>query len=218
MRPPSCSPRLILLLVCLLALTAGLSAIANVGSAHAGKRTAIAYGSAVATDFKNLPISFERNDGQAPPEVRYVSKGLGYATYLTDREAVLVLTPPSVRPKSPSRDKGRYPEATAGGNADDIGWGVGLDAQSNAYVVGQTLSGNYALMDSLQPFRGTSDAFVTIVSPETAPTPTPTSTPTPATISFASATATVLERDGTFGALLVRSGSSSVTRRGIASG
>jgi hypothetical protein len=97
-----------------------------------------------------------------------------------------------------------------GGSGDDIGWGVGIDGQSNAYVVGQTLSGNYPVTGSLQPFRGTSDAFVTKVSPPPTPTPTPTPTPPldpePATVSFASATGTVLERDGLFGALVVRSG------------
>ncbi|MET0624191.1 MAG: SBBP repeat-containing protein [Pyrinomonadaceae bacterium] len=93
-----------------------------------------------------------------------------------------------------------------GGSGNDVGWGVGLDGQSNAYVVGQAISANYPVVGSLQPFRGVSDAFVTKVSPPTGPAWTPTPTPEPATISFASATGAVLERDGTFGALVVRSG------------
>ena len=37
-------------------------------------------------------LSFERNVGQADPEVKFLSRGAGFAVFLDDREAVVVLT------------------------------------------------------------------------------------------------------------------------------
>jgi hypothetical protein len=41
--------------------------------------------------YDNLPLSFEENRGQVDAEVRYLSRGLGYALFLTQTEAVLSL-------------------------------------------------------------------------------------------------------------------------------
>jgi hypothetical protein len=43
--------------------------------------------------YGRLPLSFERNQGQADPGVRFTSRGLGYSLFLTDSEAVLALHP-----------------------------------------------------------------------------------------------------------------------------
>lgn len=41
--------------------------------------------------YGRLPLSFEANQGQADPEVKFLSRGKGYALFLTSTEAVLVL-------------------------------------------------------------------------------------------------------------------------------
>ncbi len=54
-----------------------------------------------------MPMSFERNLGQADPSVRYLSRGRGYQVFLTDRDVVLGLTSldnGSPGGKSPSGD------------------------------------------------------------------------------------------------------------------
>jgi hypothetical protein len=38
-----------------------------------------------------LPIAFERNDGQADPETKYLTRGQGYRLSLTSSQAVLTL-------------------------------------------------------------------------------------------------------------------------------
>lgn len=43
----------------------------------------------------NLPLTFEPNQGQTAPEVAFVSRGSGYALFLTPTEAVLSLTKPA---------------------------------------------------------------------------------------------------------------------------
>ena len=41
--------------------------------------------------YGKLPLSFEANDGQADPQVKFLSRGRGYTLFLTSTEAVLVL-------------------------------------------------------------------------------------------------------------------------------
>ena len=45
----------------------------------------------LAEAYVELPLSFEANFGQSHPEVRFLSRGNGYALFLTDSEAVLTL-------------------------------------------------------------------------------------------------------------------------------
>src|SRR2546422_760404 len=42
--------------------------------------------------YGKLPLSFEANDGQADPQVKFLSRGSGYTLFLTSTEAVLTLT------------------------------------------------------------------------------------------------------------------------------
>jgi hypothetical protein len=46
---------------------------------------------AALTAYGQLPLSFEANEGQADPSVNFLSRGNGYALFLTPREAVLSL-------------------------------------------------------------------------------------------------------------------------------
>ncbi len=48
--------------------------------------------SALNSAYGKLPLSFEANQGQSDPRVRFTSRGNGYALFLTDKEAVLALT------------------------------------------------------------------------------------------------------------------------------
>jgi len=45
--------------------------------------------------YGKLPLSFEINEGQADPQVRFISRGAGYSLYLTGTEAVLALRKPA---------------------------------------------------------------------------------------------------------------------------
>src|SRR5271170_6172880 len=49
---------------------------------------------ALAENYGKLPLSFEANQGQADPQVRFLSRGQGYSLFLTDTEAVLSLRRP----------------------------------------------------------------------------------------------------------------------------
>ncbi len=47
--------------------------------------------SRVAEAYGNLPLSFEPNEGQSDPRVKFLARGGGYTLFLTDGEAVLAL-------------------------------------------------------------------------------------------------------------------------------
>src|SRR5262249_3941231 len=57
------------------------------GTSAATEQLQAAYG--------QLPLSFEANQGQTDPQVRFLSRGSGYALFLTPTEAVLTLQKPS---------------------------------------------------------------------------------------------------------------------------
>src|SRR5579859_1599840 len=48
------------------------------------------------SNYQKLPLSFEANQGQTDPSVRYISRGEGFSLFLTDSAAVLALGEPSV--------------------------------------------------------------------------------------------------------------------------
>ena len=54
--------------------------------------TLAAFAAAPATDYGKLPLSFEANQGQSDPQVRFQSRGAGYGLFLTDSAAVLSLS------------------------------------------------------------------------------------------------------------------------------
>jgi hypothetical protein len=47
-----------------------------------------------ATAYARLPLHFEANRGQTDPQVKFLARGIGQALFLTQREAVLVLSQP----------------------------------------------------------------------------------------------------------------------------
>ncbi len=47
---------------------------------------------AVTENYGKLPLSFEANQGQSDPRVKFLSRGSGYSLFLTDSSAVLALT------------------------------------------------------------------------------------------------------------------------------
>jgi hypothetical protein len=76
----------------LLAVTAALSASA----APLANQPAPAPPKAqIAQNYGKLPLSFEANQGQSDPQVKFLSRGNGYSLFLTNRAAVLSLTKPA---------------------------------------------------------------------------------------------------------------------------
>jgi hypothetical protein len=58
--------------------------------------------------------------------------------------------------------------AYLGGTADDFGYGIAVDANGNAYVVGQTSSTDFPVVGALQPaLAGGFDAFIAKIQPGT---------------------------------------------------
>lgn len=53
--------------------------------------------------FAKLPLSFERNSGQTDERVRFLSRGRGYALFLTDDGAILTLQEKSKRTAEASK-------------------------------------------------------------------------------------------------------------------
>ena len=51
--------------------------------------------------YGRLPLSFEANQGQAKPQVKFLARGRGYSLFLTSQEAVLALSPPADHPTVP---------------------------------------------------------------------------------------------------------------------
>src|SRR5215213_1704656 len=99
------------LLACVPAPTTLALTLYYIRPVHAGRDGGAAAARAVEADFSELPISFEKNEGQAPPEVRFIGRGLGHTTYLTGGEAVLVFAKPSAKGVHPLRERGRLAEA-----------------------------------------------------------------------------------------------------------
>ena len=64
---------------------------ANAGGEVPTRGEAAAPPSRVAALYAHLPLSFEINQGQANPKVKYLAHGQGYTLWLTARQAVLAL-------------------------------------------------------------------------------------------------------------------------------
>ena len=75
----------------LLAVLAGIMQLVVPLVAH-GQQAPIPSGSVVAENYGKLPLSFEANQGQSDPQVKFQSRGSGYSLFLTDSSAVLALT------------------------------------------------------------------------------------------------------------------------------
>jgi len=57
-----------------------------------GQKASISNCASVAENYGKLPLSFETNQGQSGPQVKFLSHGVGYSVFLTDSSATLALT------------------------------------------------------------------------------------------------------------------------------
>ena len=57
----------------------------------------------VSESYGKLPLSFETNEGQQDGQVKFLSRGSGYNLFLTNKEAVLVLSKPEKPAPPPDR-------------------------------------------------------------------------------------------------------------------
>ncbi len=63
----------------------------------------------ISESYGKLPLSFEANNGQQDRQVKFLSRGRGYNLFLTNREAVLVLTKPEQNPKAAAKKLAHTP-------------------------------------------------------------------------------------------------------------
>ncbi|HTD21298.1 MAG TPA: SBBP repeat-containing protein [Terriglobales bacterium] len=80
--------------VCLFSLVVLIFCLSTPFNTHAGTTGTPEAGrpSALAANYGNLPLSFERNEGQTDAQVKFLSRGGGYTVFLTSQSAVLVLS------------------------------------------------------------------------------------------------------------------------------
>jgi Bacterial Ig-like domain (group 3)/Beta-propeller repeat len=104
--------------VCLLttAPLASHSQSASPSPLPARQTAALASKQSIADSYGQLPLSFEANQGQTAPQVRFLSHNQGYSLFLTESEAVLALTH-----HAPAIDsKGKTKPATAEAAKTDV--------------------------------------------------------------------------------------------------
>jgi hypothetical protein len=83
--------RLLLVLLC---LAGGVTTASAQISGAAGISRLSADPSPTAVDYGKLPLSFEPNQGQTDPQVKFLSRGAGYSLFLTNSAAVLTMSRP----------------------------------------------------------------------------------------------------------------------------
>jgi hypothetical protein len=75
----------------------------------------------IGRSYGTLPLSFERNQGQADPQVRFLSRGAGYSILFNDREVTLLLSKRDLTHETPLRIGERLPgEPRRGDTASDV--------------------------------------------------------------------------------------------------
>ncbi len=114
MKPLTCGPgRWQLAAISVLVCALGLAGRADAGACNSQRfaRLAdppVATGAVVAKDYGRLPLSFEPNQGQTDPRVKFLSHGRGYVLLLTSTEALLSLRAGAER-REDLRPSGRGP-------------------------------------------------------------------------------------------------------------
>jgi hypothetical protein len=105
------------------------------------------------------PVAYqEQNGARQPVDVRFVLKAGNQVSFELgnyDRSRELVIDP------SVSYEYSTF----LGGSGDDEGYGIAFDSSGNAYVTGQTASANFPGSSSTNKLLGTTNAFVTKISP-----------------------------------------------------
>src|SRR2546428_11328554 len=79
-------------MILLLALAQASCALAPAPVTRTSTETTQATKPQVLAAYGKLPLSFEANQGQTEPQVKFLSRGRGYTLFLTHTEAVLTLT------------------------------------------------------------------------------------------------------------------------------
>jgi uncharacterized repeat protein (TIGR01451 family) len=78
-------------------------------------------------DLSQLPLSFEPNQGQTDPQVKFLARGAGYGVFLTADQAVLTLSSDKNSPVVRMRLAGANPAAAASGSSP-------LPGKSNYFI------------------------------------------------------------------------------------
>jgi hypothetical protein len=86
----------------------------------------------VLTAYGKLPVSFEKNQGQTDPRVKFLARGNGFALFLTDGEAVLRLR----APKSKTEVESVVRIGFAGSNAAPEVEGLEIQPGHSNYLIG----------------------------------------------------------------------------------
>ena len=110
----------------------------HAGTAAGTTSTPLAAAS-LAANYGNLPLSFERNDGQTHAQVKFLSRGGGYSMFLTSNGAVLVLSKPlpaSAQPANPA-----FRNKVGGNRAGLQAWGGNPSPKMTATVLRLQLAG-----------------------------------------------------------------------------
>ena len=68
-----------------------------------------------AADYGKLPLSFEANQGQSDPQVKFLAHGQGYGLFLTNQAAVLTLSEVESATSKRNKGKGEGPSRTNAG-------------------------------------------------------------------------------------------------------
>jgi Beta-propeller repeat/Abnormal spindle-like microcephaly-assoc'd, ASPM-SPD-2-Hydin len=87
--------------------------------------------------YGKLPLSFEANQGQSDPQVKYFSRGAGYSLFLTANEAVLTLRQSAPSASSGQAKNGRQPAVSHPPSASAVLRMKLLDSNPKAEVSGQ---------------------------------------------------------------------------------
>ena len=74
---------------------------------------------ALIAGYGKLPLSFEANQGQADPQVKFLSRGQGYTLFLAATEAILSLNQPQ-RSQRTQRETMRSASAVSAGSAVNL--------------------------------------------------------------------------------------------------
>jgi hypothetical protein len=146
------------LLLVSLARVSSAAERANTAPANEAKQRA-------AASYVKLPLSFEPNQGQSDPQVKFLSRGRGYALFLTGSEAVLSLRKPSGQPthnrapKPQSRQSQSKPSAPAVLRLDLVGANPGASVKGLEELPGKS---NYFIGNDPKKWRTNVPTFAKV--------------------------------------------------------
>ena len=136
-------------LVAVVGLMSGPSAIARPASSEQAPTKL-----QIAKNYRALPLDFESNQGQTDPRIKFLSRGVGYSLFFSDKDAILALTKKIPGPAAPRQLNTAHSERVQSHDLmTDIIRMQLVDAQTNA-----TLSGDSRLPGTVNYFMGNDPA------------------------------------------------------------